>query len=301
MLFAAIDIGSNAARLLFSNVYHKNGVAVAEKATLIRIPLRLGDDVFTERRISQEKTENLVKTITAFKLLIDVYRPVAWAACATSAMRDAANAAEVTALVKEASGVDVKIVSGLEEAEIISAADQVMISDKYKFKMYVDVGGGSTEISMLQGSHIVHSKSFDIGTIRYLNEKVEEKEWDRMKTWLRKFRDESGRIYVIGSGGNINKLAKLYSRNDDQILHLYELYHAHAHLTNFSLEDRIEKMGLRPDRADVIIPAARIFINILKWVRSDFIFVPKIGLADGLVYKLYNNYKTEQASLIAAI
>jgi exopolyphosphatase / guanosine-5'-triphosphate,3'-diphosphate pyrophosphatase len=290
MLFASIDIGTNAARLLFSNVFTKNGETSAEKASLIRIPLRLGDDVFCGNRISEKKQEELIKTLIAFKLLIEVYKPLAYTACATAAMREATNSKEIVARILQETGIVVKVITGLQEAELITASDNISLNNRFKYKMYIDVGGGSTEISVLQEHEIVKSKSFKIGTIRYLNDKIEEPEWDKMKTWLKEFKADYGNIFLIGSGGNINKIAKVYGHTENQMLYFHELQHAYAHLSNYSLEDRIEKLGLRPDRADVIIPASKIFINIMKWIKADNICVPKIGLADGLIYELYKEY-----------
>ena len=290
MLFASIDIGTNAVRLLFANVYVRNDITVAEKASLIRIPIRLGDDVFNLNRISDTKTNDLLKTMQAFKLLIDVYHPLGFEACATAAMREAENSAEVVERIQNETGLNIRVITGLEEAEIVTASNNIAIKKRYKYKMYVDVGGGSTEISLLQDHKIVASKSFKIGTIRYLNEKVDEHEWEKMQNWLKAFKDDFGKIYVIGSGGNINKIAKIYGRTDTNMVYLNELEDAFKHLNRYSLTERIEKLGLRPDRADVIIPASIIFIKILQWMKGDFVHVPKIGLVDGLIYKVHGEY-----------
>jgi len=290
MLFASIDIGTNAVRLLFANVFPQNGQINAEKASLIRIPIRLGDDVFSINRISEKKVNNLLKTMSAFKLLIDVYQPLAYEACATAAMREAANSDEVVARIKKETGINIKVITGIEEADIVTASNHVMLKEQFKYKMYVDVGGGSTEISLLENRKIIESKSFKIGTIRYLNEKIEEKEWDKMKSWLQEFKDDFGKIYLIGSGGNINKLSKMYGNKDGNMINMEELIKAYENLNKYSLKDRIEKLGLRPDRADVIVPAAIIFIKIMNWSKTDFVYVPKIGLADGLIYQIYDEY-----------
>lgn len=290
MLFASIDIGSNAVRLLFSNVFIKNNKPYAEKASLIRIPLRLGEEVFKTNQISDKKANELLKTITAFGLLIDVYKPLKYAACATAAMREAENSSEVVKMIKKKSGIDIRIISGLEEAMIITASNNINVSDSFNYKMYIDVGGGSTEISILKGHEVVQSRSFNIGTIRMLHQKVNEDEWDNMKQWLKKFRGDFGKFYIIGSGGNINKIAKIYGKSDERIVQYDELARAYSHLSGFNIQERIEQLGLRPDRADVIEPAAKIFLSIMKWVRADFIFVPKIGLSDGMIYNLYREY-----------
>ncbi|MEI6123527.1 MAG: exopolyphosphatase [Bacteroidota bacterium] len=290
MLFASIDIGTNAVRLLFSNVFTRNGTAIAEKASLIRIPVRLGDDVFSMNRISEKKIEDLLKTLNAFKLLMDVYKPLAYRACATAAMREAENSSEVVKRIRIETGIDVQVISGLEEAEIVTESDNTVIKKRYKYKLYVDVGGGSTEISLLENHNILASKSFNIGTIRYLNNKVDEAEWDHMKLWLKEHTADSGKIYLIGSGGNINKIAKIYGSYDTNMLHFKEIQYAYDYLSKFSLQERVEKLGLRPDRADVIIPASKIFIKIMKWTKADFVYVPRIGLVDGLIYKIHEEH-----------
>lgn len=291
MLFAAIDIGSNAVRLFFSNVFEQNGVVIAEKASLVRIPIRLGEDVFNNQIISQTKTDKLIQTMKAFKLLIDVYEPVDWKACATAAMREATNNAEVISKVKEETGVEIQIIDGLEEASIVSTMGNLEISKKYRYAMFVDVGGGSTEISITENGKIIASNSFFIGTVRLLNKQVRKKEWEKMAKWLDVFKSDFGKIFCIGSGGNINKLTKLYGRIPENILSYDNLEYALSHLDRFTVKERIELMGLRPDRADVIVPAGLIFKFILAHIKSDFIYVPKIGLSDGLVINLYNEYK----------
>lgn len=294
MLFASIDIGSNAVRLFFANVFEIKGVPVAEKASLVRIPLRLGEDVFNTGRISEQRVYNLLKTMNAFKLLIDVYTPLDYIACATSAMREATNREEIIESIKNASGIDVRIIDGNEEAQILCAADNAKIQKKFSLSMYVDVGGGSTEISVLKNHALIDSTSFNLGTIRILNDKADETEWKKMNAWLLKFKNDFGKIYLIGSGGNINKLAKLYSTQDDGSLSYPNLKHGYKYLNSLTLKQRIEEMGMRPDRADVIIPAAEIFLNIIKQTKSDFIFVPRIGLSDGLIYTIYRQYKEKK-------
>jgi exopolyphosphatase / guanosine-5'-triphosphate,3'-diphosphate pyrophosphatase len=290
MLFASIDIGTNAVRLLFSHVLTQNGESYVKKASLIRIPLRLGEDVFNHDRISEQKQQELIKTLMAFKLLIEVYQPLASRACATAAMREASNSAEIVERIRQETGIKVEVISGIQEAQLVATSDTIPHSKKYKYKMYIDVGGGSTEISVLQDQDIIASGSFKIGTIRYLNNKIEEGEWDEMKSWLKEFRNDFGKILLIGSGGNINKIKKVYGNTSKQMLYYHELKHAYKHLSKYSLEERIVKLGLRPDRADVIIPASRIFIQIMKWTKAESIGVPRIGLADGLIRDLYNSY-----------
>lgn len=291
MLFASIDIGTNAVRLFFANVFEKKGLPSVEKASLIRIPLRLGEDVFSIGYISEEKTKKLLDTMKAFKLLIDVYEPVRYIACATAAMREASNRVELIKEIKKITNLDIRVIDGIEEANILGATNNINISQKHKFSMYVDVGGGSTEISILSNNKMIDSISFKIGTIRLLNNKVEECEWLNMKTWLKKYRDDKSKIFLIGSGGNINKIAKNYGDNISNTLTFSDLKKANSHLNKFTLLERIEVLGMRPDRADVILPAATIFISIMKWAKIESIYVPKIGLADGLIYKLFKEYQ----------
>lgn len=288
MLFSGIDIGSNAVRLLFSNVFETKGGPIAEKASLLRIPIRLGIDVFTNGRISQQKVEDLAKTLKAFKMLIDVYQPISYLAAATSAMREASNSSEVLDFVRNESGLNIELIDGIKEANIISSFSNHMINKNFTKTLYVDVGGGSTEISLLDGKDFVTSNSFKIGTLRLLAEAVEDHEWDVLHKWLSQFKKDFGQMNVIGSGGNINKITKLYGHAYNNTLSLDQLSFAFKQLNSMTVKERIEKMGLRPDRADVIVPAAKIFIKILKWTDLKIVTAPKIGLADGLVLTQYN-------------
>lgn len=291
MLFSGIDIGSNAVRLLFANVFETKGGPVTEKATLLRIPIRLGMDVFTLGRISEQKIEYLVKTMKAFKLLIEVYQPESYLAAATSAMREASNNQEVMDIVRKESGLIIDLIDGIQEANIISSFSNLMVNKAFSKTLYIDVGGGSTEISIIEGKDFITSNSFKIGTIRLLAEAVEDEEWDKMHKWLNQFKADFGRMNVIGSGGNINKITKLYGNAYNNIVNLDQLLYAYKQLNTMPLEKRIEKMGLRPDRADVIVPAAQIFIKILKWTDLQVVSAPKIGLADGLVLMQYKMMK----------
>ncbi len=290
MLFCGIDIGSNAVRLLFANVHETKGGPVAEKATLIRIPVRLGLDVFANGKISDQKIEYLVKTLKAFSLLIDVYQPVGYRAAATSAMREASNRKEVLELVKQESGLEIDLIDGNREADIISTFSNIKVNREFSKTMYIDVGGGSTEISIIEGRETVAAASFKIGTLRFLADAIEEAEWENLHKWLRQFKPDFGRMNVIGSGGNINKLTKLYGHSYNNTINFDQLSFAHKQLNSMPLQVRIDKLGLRPDRADVIVPAAKIFLTILKWTDIDLVTAPKIGLADGLVLQQYKEY-----------
>lgn len=288
MLFAAIDIGSNAVRLLFSNVYEvRPGRVVAEKATLMRIPIRLGMDVYSQKRVSDHRAEDLLTTLKAFKMLIAVYRPQGYKACATAAMREAENGEEILLRITKEAGITVRIIDGLEEARIISGASNLNLNTGVRGIVYVDVGGGSTEVSVYDGGRCVDAWSFSIGTLRMLHGKVEEAEWEKMKAWLGRWQDKGWQ--VIGSGGNINKLAKLYGAGYQQIT-FSELSDGYTRMKKMTVEERISTMGLRPDRADVIVPAARVFLKVLKWLGEKVVYTPRIGLADGLVIEQYTTY-----------
>ncbi|MFZ4398941.1 MAG: Ppx/GppA family phosphatase [Bacteroidales bacterium] len=294
MLFASIDIGSNAIRLLFANVYVSDmKLTTAAKATLVRIPLRLGEDVFKTGKVSEERIQKLLKTLEAFKLLIDVYNPLSFEACATAAMREASNKNEIIERIKNEAKLDVRIIDGMEEASIIRSSNDIDFNNDYKTTMYIDVGGGSTEISILRNHKFVTCNSFNIGTVRILNKKVEEASWEDMKAWLASFKNDFGRINCIGTGGNINRLTKLYGDQIENTLSFAQLKFAYKQLKAIPLQERIEKMGMRPDRADVIVPAAKIFQTIMKAAGIESIIAPKVGLADGLIYRLYEQYVKE--------
>ena len=295
MLLSGIDIGSNAVRLLFANVFSSKSGIVSEKATLLRIPLRLGLDVFNIGKISQQKTDDLVKTMLAFKLLIDVYKPVSYKVAATSAMREATNQQEVLDRVKAEAGLNINIINGIQEANIISSLSNVYVNRNFTRTLYIDVGGGSTELSVIDGDKLIASSSFKIGTLRLLADKVEQAEWDQMRRWLREFKSDFGRMNCIGSGGNINKLTKLYGHSSNNRIGFDQLVYANKQLNAMPMKVRIESLGLRPDRADVIVPASRIFIRILKWTRLGEVISPRLGLADGLVLSLYKELNNTES------
>jgi exopolyphosphatase/guanosine-5'-triphosphate,3'-diphosphate pyrophosphatase len=293
MLFSSIDIGSNAVRLLLANVFEKNGYAFADKASLIRVPIRLGMDVFNTGSISEERISSLVKTMKAFSYLLEVYQPIALTICATAAMREAANKDEIVKLIKAETNLDVKIIDGLTEARIISQYNSNTLLPDGDRTIFIDVGGGSTEISIIENHRFVASESFSIGTIRLLYEKVTDDEWNRLKKWLIKFRGTNPNMICMGSGGNINKITKLYGSYKNDFIVFKDLQKALKQMEKLTYDERINLLGLRPDRADVIVPAAKIFIFIMEWALLDKVFAPKIGLADGLVLKTYEDMKKE--------
>lgn len=300
MIFAAIDIGSNAGRLLFSSVTEVNGTPKAEKASLIRIPLRLGFDVFDSGVISDEKAEDLVNTLKAFKLLIDVYRPVSYRACATSAMREAKNSAVLIERIKSEVGIELQVIDGIKEAKFITANNDAFFNEKIPYVMFIDVGGGSTEISLLHDNKLIDSQSFNIGTIRLLNKGVASSEWERLALWLANYKNIYKKLHLVGSGGNINKIKKLYGSQIDEFVSFERIAKAHKELSKISVAERISSLNLRPDRADVIVPAAEIFLAIHRILKIERIYIPKIGLADGIIYSLYHDYAKNKSATSSA-
>lgn len=288
MKLAAIDIGSNAARLLISEA-SPNSVGRMDftKVNLVRVPLRLGFDVFTEGAISEKRADHLLSTIKAYKLLLEVYEVKYLKACATSAMRDAANAAEILRNVREHTGIDVKVISGEEEASFLFESHVAENLEKGRAYMYIDVGGGSTEVTLFNNNTVVYKQSFNIGTIRLLQQQVTEGQWQYMKDCIKQQIRGLRQIIAIGSGGNINKIFSLSKRKEGKPLTLDILKDYYKEFASFTVEERIHLYNLREDRADVIVPALQIYVNIMRWADSEEIYVPKIGLADGLIQSLY--------------
>ena len=290
MLYAVIDIGSNAARLLFANALLIDNETFVEKASLIRIPLRLGKDVFSKGRISKEKSKNFIKTMQAFKLLIEVYKPQEYKVLATAAMREAENSKKICDLIFDKTGLKVEIITGKEEASIIRSTNKLNILNPLKPVVFIDVGGGSTEISVELDGKLIQLRSFKIGTIRLLEKNYSPNIWEDIFSWLEEIRNSYSEMYCVGSGGNINKLNKLYGNSETQILTKTQLKNAFDHLSSLTVEERMKRYGFRMDRADVIVPAARIYIKLMDYLGVCQIKVPKIGLADGMVHILHDNY-----------
>lgn len=294
MKLAAIDIGSNAARLLINDVIQTpKGVPEFVKLSLVRVPLRLGFDVFESGMISEEKARKFVTTIKAYKNLLDVYEVEHLITAATSAMRDAGNAAHIVQQVKEETGIEIKVISGQEEASYIYEnhfADNLTSHESY---LYIDVGGGSTELTFFSDGKLVTQQSFNIGTIRLIKNQVSQEHWAEMRTFIREKLSGYHHITAIGSGGNINKVFSLSKRKEGKPLSLELLRNYYKEFSALSVQQRISVYHLREDRADVIVPALLIYINVMNWADADEIFVPKIGLADGLIHLLYDRVKAE--------
>lgn len=298
MRLAAIDIGSNAARLLISDVVkNREGRPDFNKLNLVRVPLRLGFDVFEKKEISAEKQEMILQTIRAYKCLIDVYGVKHVKACATSAMRDAVNSSVIIDRVKKETGIEIKIISGDEEAAVIYENHVAENLDKDHSYLYIDVGGGSTELTFFSQNLLVFKQSFNIGTIRLLKNQVEEKHWEEVKNYIRDKIKGHKQVVAIGTGGNINKVFSLSKKKDGKPLPLDLLKDYYKELGNYSLYDRMRTYNLREDRADVIIPALQIYINVMRWASIEEIFVPKIGLADGLLHTLFEEIKLQETAV----
>ena len=292
LILAAIDIGSNAARLLINDVQKvKDGKTVFNKLNLVRVPLRLGFDVFGNKLISPEKEKMLVETMKSFRHLMNAYNVEALKACATSAMRDATNAKQIIATVQKEAGILIEVIDGDMEANLIYENHVAENMDNDHSYMYIDVGGGSTEISFFSNGILIYKKSFNIGTIRILKNMVTDADWEELKNIIKAVTKGQKAVVAIGSGGNINKVFSLSKRKEGRPLPLELLREYYNELEPMTLKQRIAKYGFRDDRADVIVPALLIYINAMRWAGAEEISVPKIGLVDGLIQHLWEEVK----------
>ena len=286
--YAAIDIGSNAMRLLIANIVEQDGKETQfNKNSLVRVPIRLGQDSFMIGEISNDNIERMVDAMNAFRLLMKVHKVEKYMAFATSAMREANNANEVIDIIKKKSDIKIEIIDGEKEAAIIASTDLHYLLKTDKTYLYVDVGGGSTEFSLFSNGKIVVSKSFKAGTVRLLNELVRESVWNEMEQWITENTKHYDEVTLIGSGGNINKIFKMSGKMQDKPLSFIYLNSQYAFLNSLTYEERITELGLNPDRADVIVLATQIYLNAMKWSGARNIYVPKIGLSDGIVKAMY--------------
>lgn len=292
--FGAIDIGSNAMRLLISQVLEDETEYVIKKVALIRLPIRLGNDSFTERRIQNETLERFIEGMHAYKHLMRVHNVLAYKAYATSAMREAKNGKQVVEIIKQKTGIQIDIIDGKEEADIIFSGHLKQGLESESTYVYVDVGGGSTEITILANNEIIASRSFKVGTLRLLNETVNEEEWARMKRWVKLQSKNLHHVEMIGSGGNINKIYKLSEKKYPRPMLYHEIKTLRNELSSLSFAERMKKYTLNADRADVIIPASDIFYSVMKWSDCSIIHVPKIGLSDGIISQLYMEHKAQE-------
>ena len=285
--YAAIDIGSNAVRILVTNVVSYKKKTVFLKNALVRVPIRLGQDAFTNGNISDKNIKRMIKSMKAFRLLMEVHGVKDYLAFATSALRDAKNGSYLVEKVLKKSGIKIEIIDGKKEAKIISNTNVFDTINKEKTFLYVDIGGGSTEFSILINGKRNQSKSFKIGTVRLLNSKVEQVTFDEAETWVRRYTLMHERIYLLGTGGNINKLHKTANINDNSPISYLTLKALYNQLDALTYEERIVDLELNPDRSDVILLAAKLFIKILNWSGAKDIYVPKVGLSDGMIRELY--------------
>lgn len=286
--YAAIDIGSNAMRLLISNIVEENGkVTQFSKSSLVRVPIRLGQDAFTVGEITENNIERMIDAMKAFKLLMKVHRVEKYKAFATSAMREAYNGKEVVEMIRKKADIKIEIIDGKQEAAIIASTDLKFLLKTDETYLYVDVGGGSTEFSLFNDGKMVVSKSFKVGTVRLLNNMVNEVVWQEIEKWIKTNTQEYDQVTLIGSGGNINKLFKMSGKLQEKPLSYMYVNAQYASLNALSYEQRISELGLNADRADVIIPAIKIYLNAMKWSGARNIYVPKIGLSDGIIKALY--------------
>ena len=287
--YAAIDIGSNAIRLLIANVIEeKDKETRFKKSSLVRVPVRLGADVFLQQTISDYNKERILDTMKAFKLLMKTHKVVKYKACATSAMREADNGVEIADLVYKKTRIKIDIIEGEEEAAIIAATDLNAFIDNSKTYLYVDVGGGSCEFTVINKGKTVTSKSFKIGTVRLLNDIVKNETWQELEKWIKENTSFYEKVDVIGSGGNINKIFKISGKQMGKPLTYFYLTSYYKALQSYSYEERISELDLNQDRADVIIPATRIYLSAMKWSGAKDIYVPKIGLSDGIIKSIYH-------------
>ncbi|WPR70465.1 exopolyphosphatase [Flavobacterium sp. NG2] len=286
--YAAIDIGSNAMRLLVVNIVEQQGKEPQfNKSALVRVPIRLGQDAFTVGEISEENSNRMCDAMKAFNLLMKVHKVESYRAFATSAMREAYNGKEVVALIKKKADLKIEIIDGKKEAAIIASTDLMHLLKKEETYLFVDVGGGSTEFTLFSNGKIVNSRSFKAGTVRLLNNMVCDVVWEEIEKWIKANTKDFEEIALIGSGGNINKIFKMSGKSQEKPLSYIYMNSQYAFLNSLTYEQRISELGLNPDRADVIIPAVRIYLNAMKWSGARQIYVPKIGLSDGIVKAMY--------------
>jgi exopolyphosphatase/guanosine-5'-triphosphate,3'-diphosphate pyrophosphatase len=281
--YAAIDIGSNAVRLLIADISLGNQVYEFKKNTLIRVPLRLGDDAFLNHKISARKIDDMVKTMSAFKNLMEVYQVTHYLACATSAMREADNGNEIVEIIKREAKIDLEIIEGQREASIIAANHIEESLDANKGYLYIDVGGGSTELSVFINKKQIASKSFNIGTIRILDNQDKPETWEDMREWVKTNTKNHKNLAAIGTGGNINKLFKMSEEKEGSPMSFTKLKTLYNDLNSVSLKERTRVFKLNPDRADVIIPASEIYLTLMKWTGIKQIYVPRVGMVDGII------------------
>lgn len=295
MKFAAIDIGSNAIRFQVSTVLDNTATPFFKKLEYVRFPLRLGHDVFTTGRISQKSIEKFTKLMRAFKLLVELYEVDDYMFCATSAMRESENGEELALAIRDELQVQINIIDGIREAEMINRAIYSYLTDKTY--LHIDVGGGSTELNVYVNGKKIKTRSFKIGSVRVLEHHDSPVMWEDMEHWVREnVKKEYGRVTAVGTGGNISKIFELAKSKPGKVLSIRKVKQIREMIESYSLEDRIYKLQMNPDRADVIIPASNIYLKVMDWAHASSILVPEVGLKDGIMLYLYDRY-TQQKKL----
>lgn len=293
--YGAVDIGSNAIRLLVVTVIEQEGRApIFKKTSLVRVPIRLGAEVFLNGKISKKSADSMIDAMQAFRLLMKTHNIKRFRACATSAMREASNGREIANRIKEKSGLSINIIDGNDEAAIIASTDLKNLIQDDKVFLYVDVGGGSTELTVFANGSNITSKSFKLGTVRMLEGLVDKSVWEAMEFWIKKETKAFKKISMIGSGGNINTIFKKSGKKLGKPLSYLYLSSYYELMKSLTYEERITELDMNPDRADVVIHATRIYLSAMKWSRAKSVYVPKIGLSDGIVRSLYNEKRTAQ-------
>lgn len=290
MILAAIDIGSNAGRLLIANVIStKSNTNLISRIAFVRVPLRLGMDVYDHGSIEKQRFSYLIHTLQAFKGLLNLYAPEKVMACATAAMREAKNGEYIADIAHQISGIKIKLIDGIEEARLIRSGVNFPNELSTDYQLMVDVGGGSTEITILEGETYVNSQSFKIGTLRLLRNKVAKGEWKKMQQWIRANKPKHASTTIIGSGGNINKLTNMFGDPAVRTISYEQLQHGTQLLSTYSVEDRMDQFYLKEDRADVIVPAGEVFLKVMDITKVNQVLAPKLGLAEGIVCDLFNS------------
>jgi len=293
---AAIDIGSNAVRLLISNVViNKGQKPTFTKNALVRVPIRLGQDSFTVGEISKKNRQRMIDAMKAFRLLLKIHNVELYMACGTSALREANNSQQLVNKIHKKTGIKIDIIDGRREAEIIASSELYDLMKPDKSYLYVDVGGGSTELTVFSKGTILASKSFKIGTVRLLNKMVSDDVWNQLRLWVSKHTHELEKVAVVGSGGNINKLFKLSGKKYGTPLTYIYMNDQYELLNKMSYAEMVSDLRLNPDRADVIVPATRIYLMAMKYSGASHIHVPKTGLADGMVKLLYKEKSSKKS------
>lgn len=293
MKFAAIDIGSNAIRFQVSTVLDNAATPFFKKLEYVRFPLRLGHDVFTTGRISQKSMDKFRKLMRAFKLLVELYEVDDYMFCATSAMRESENGEELAGLVRDELDVEINIIDGIREAEMINRAIHTYLSEKTY--LHIDVGGGSTELNLYTAGKKIKTRSFKIGSVRVLEHHDSPLMWEDMEHWVKENVKKSfGKVTAVGTGGNISKIFELARSKAGKVLSLKKVKQIRDMVASYSLEERIYKLQMNPDRADVIIPASGIYIKVMEWAHASSILVPEVGLKDGIMLYLYDKSKQQQ-------